>query len=162
MGRFVSFLCTLTLSNFSYSFVVIFDILAQYYTLLNCVKLCHYPIFSLIGVLSPSIIVYLNSHSSTVNCVVRHSILFGRMNSTVDRNVISCCKRYNTSLDCLINHTFSPDNIDRLACAVSEDKCSNVNMLSELIQCRDITFSLSFNMFDRDDIEQLFSLICTT
>ena len=83
------------------------------------------------------------------------------MNLTVGRNVISCCKRYNTSFDCIINRTFSADNIDRLACAVSEDICSNVNMLSELIQCRDIIFSLSINMFDRDDIEQLYSLICT-
>jgi hypothetical protein len=104
----------------------------------------------------------LNSQSSIVKFVVRHSILFGRMNSTIGRNVMSCCERYHTSIDCIINRTFSPNNIDRLACAASEDICNNVIMLNELIQCRDGTLNLSNTSFDRDDIEQLIFLICTT
>jgi hypothetical protein len=74
---------------------------------------------------------------------------------------MSCCERHYNSIDCIINRTFSPNNIDRVAYAVSEDTCWNVNMLDELIQNRDGTFNLSYNMSDRKDIEQLTFLICT-
>jgi hypothetical protein len=85
----------------------------------------------------------LNSQSSIVIIIVRHSILFGRMNSAIGRYVMSCRERYHASIDCIINHTFSSNNIDRVACAILEDACCNVNMLDELIQCRDGIFNLS-------------------
>jgi len=75
---------------------------------------------------------------------------------------MSCCERLLiTSINSIISRTFSPNNIDRIACAVSEDICSNVNMLNELIQCRDGTYNLSNSLFDWDDIEQLIIFICT-
>ena len=93
--------------------------------------------------------------------MVRHSILFGRMNSTIDRNVMSCCERYHTSIDSIINRTSPINNIDRIAGTVSEDIYSSVNMLNELLHCRDGTFNLSNTLCDRGDIEQLIILVCT-
>jgi hypothetical protein len=103
----------------------------------------------------------LNSPSSIVNFIARHSILFGRMHSTVGRNVMSCCERYHTSIDSIVNRTFIINNIDRAAGTVSEDIYNSVIMLNELIQCRDGTLNLSNTLFGRDDIEQLITLVCT-
>ena len=97
----------------------------------------------------------LNSQSSVVNFIVHHSILFGCMNSTIGRNVLSCCERYHTSIDSIFNRTFPINNI------VSEDIYNSVNMLNELLHYRDGTFNLSYTLFDIGDIEQLIILVCT-
>ena len=49
----------------------------------------------------------LNSQSLIVNVIVRHSILFSRMNSTTGRNVLSGCQRYHTSIYNIIGCNFS-------------------------------------------------------
>ena len=43
---------------------------------------------------------------------------------------------YHTSIESIINHTLSPNIIDRVACAVSEDLYCSMNMLKELIQSK--------------------------
>ena len=40
----------------------------------------------------------LNSKSPIANFFTRRSILFGRMNSTKGRNVLSCCESYHTTI----------------------------------------------------------------
>ena len=49
----------------------------------------------------------LNSQSPIVNFITRHSILSDRMNSTVGRNVLSCCKRYHTTIDSNYNYNYN-------------------------------------------------------
>ena len=50
----------------------------------------------------------LNTQSLIVNFIVRHSILFSRMNSTIGRNVLSCSQRYHTSIHTLSLHDALP------------------------------------------------------
>ena len=80
------------------------------------------------------------------------------MNSTIGRNVMSCCERYYTNIESIV---LSVNNIDRVAGTVSEDIYSSVNMLNELLHCRDGTFNLSNTLFGTGDIEQLIILVCT-
>ena len=68
----------------------------------------------------------LNSQSLIVNFIVRHSILFSRMNSTIGRNVLSCSQRYHTSISSIISCNFSINNIERAASVVSEDVCDKI------------------------------------
>ena len=103
----------------------------------------------------------LCSHSPIVNFIARHGILFGRMKSTICRNVMSSCERYFTSIDSIIDRTFSVNKIDRVVKNVSDEVFYNVNMLRELICCRDGTLRLSNTSFNSEDIAQLISLVCT-
>ena len=103
----------------------------------------------------------LNSQSLIVNFIVRHSILFSRMNSTIGRNVLSCSQRYHTSIYNIIGCNFSVNNIDRAASDVSEDVCNKITMLNELLQCRDGHLRLSSTSFNGNDVEQLIHAICT-
>ena len=66
-------------------------------------------------------------------------------------------------IDSIINRTFPINVIDRVAgtIPVSKNIYSSVNMLNELLHCRDGTFNLSNTLFDRGDIEQLIILVCT-
>ena len=89
----------------------------------------------------------LNSQSPIVNFTIRHSILFGRMNSTIGRNVLSCCERYHVTINSIVNRTFLINNIDRVVCNELETVSNNENMLRELIQCREGTFNLSNSSF---------------
>lgn len=102
----------------------------------------------------------INSQSLIVNFIVRHSILFGRMNSTLGRNVLSCSQRYHTSIYNIIDCSFSPNNIDRSAGVASEDVCRQIAVLNELLQCRDGSLSLSSTLFDGNDVEQLIHAVC--
>ena len=104
----------------------------------------------------------LNSQSPIVNFITRHSILFGRMNSTVGRNVLSCCERYHTTINCIVNRTFLVNNIDRVVCTELEAVSNNVDMLRELLCCREGTFNLSNSSFSHYDIEQLIIFVCTS
>ena len=104
----------------------------------------------------------LNSQSPIVNFITRHSILFGRMNSTVGRNVLSCCERYHTTINCIVNRTFLVSNIDRVVCTELEAVSNNVDMLRELLCCREGTFNLSNSSFSHYDIEQLIIFVCTS
>ena len=54
-----------------------------------------------------------NSQSPIVNFITRHSILFGRMNSTIVHNVLSCFERYHTTIFSIVNRTILVNNIDR-------------------------------------------------
>jgi hypothetical protein len=104
----------------------------------------------------------LNSQSFIVNFVTRHSILYCRMNSTVSRNILGCCQRYNTCIDSTLDSRFNVNSIDCFAGAISDDARNAVAMISELIDSRDGISSLSNSLFDKDDIEQLISLLCTS
>ena len=84
------------------------------------------------------------------------------MNSTVGHNVLSCCQRYNTNIDSIIDCRFDINSIDCFAGSVSDDVRSAVAMISELIDCRGGISTLSNNLFDGDDIEQLIYLLCTS
>ena len=81
----------------------------------------------------------LSSQSLIVNFIVRQSILFSRMNSTIGRNVLSCSQHYHTRIYNIIGCNFSINNIDRAASDVSEDVCDKITMLNELLQCRNDT-----------------------
>ena len=97
-----------------------------------------------------------------VNFIVRHSILFSRMNSTIGRNVLSCGQRNHTSIYNIIGCNFNINNIDRAASDVSEDVCilcNKITMLNELLQCRDGRLRLSSTSFNGNDIEQLIHAI---
>ena len=104
----------------------------------------------------------LNSQSPMVNFITRHSILFGRMNSTIGRNVLSCCERYHTTINSIVNRTFLVNNIDRVVCNELEAVSNNVDMLRELIYCREGTLNLSNASFSYHDIDQLIVLACTS
>ena len=57
---------------------------------------------------------------------------------------------------------FSVNKIDQAVKNVSDEVFNNVNMLRELICCRDGTFRLSNTSFNNEDIVQLISLLCTS
>ena len=103
----------------------------------------------------------LNSQSLVVNFIVRHSILFSRMNSTIGRNVLSCSQRYHTSIYNINGCNFNINNIDHVASDVPEDVRDKITMLNELLQCRDGHLRLSSASFNGNDIEQLIHAICT-
>ena len=84
------------------------------------------------------------------------------MNSTIGRNVMSCCERYYTTIDSIIYRKFSVNKIDQAVKTVSAEVFNNVNMLRELICCRDGTFRLSNASFNTEDIIQLINLVCTS
>jgi hypothetical protein len=104
----------------------------------------------------------LNCQSFIVNFVTRHSILYCRMNSTVGHNILDCCQRYNTCIESLIDCRFNVNSIDCFAGSMSDDARNAVAMISDLIDCRDGISNLSNSLFDKDDIEQLISLLCTS
>ena len=85
----------------------------------------------------------LNCQSPTVNFITRHSILFGLMNSTIGRNVLSCRERYHTITDSNVNRTFLINMIDRFVCNELDVVSNFVNVLRELIYCKEGTFNLS-------------------
>ena len=104
----------------------------------------------------------LNIQSPIVNFITRYSILFGRMNSTIGRNVLSFCERYRTTIDSIVNRTYLVNNIDRAVCSELEAVSHKVDMLRELIYCREGTFNLSNSSFSHLDIEQLIIFVCTS
>jgi hypothetical protein len=54
------------------------------------------------------------------------------------------------------------NTIDCLSGSMSDDACNAVAMISDLIDRRDGFSSLSNSIFDKDDIEQLISFLCTS
>jgi len=88
-----------------------------------------------------------------------YSILFCRMNSIVDRNVLSCCQRYSNNIDSVITFRFNIKKIDRIANTASYDICNRVAMLNELLQW--YAFCLSGDSFSSNDVKLLISFLCT-
>jgi hypothetical protein len=95
----------------------------------------------------------LNSQSFVVNFVIRHSILYCRMNSIVGRNILGCCQRYNTCTDSILACCFNVNSKDCFAGSILDDARHAAAMISELIYCRDGISSMSNSLYDKDDIE---------
>jgi hypothetical protein len=74
----------------------------------------------------------LISQSPIVNFITRHSILFGRMNSTIGRNVLSC-ERFHTPINSIVTRTFLVNNIDSFVSNELKVVSNYVNALRELI-----------------------------
>ena len=70
----------------------------------------------------------LASTSSLVTFVARHGILYGRMHSTIGRNVLSCCLRYSTNTDSIANRLFRVDNINK-AVEMSDEELTTASLL---------------------------------
>ena len=83
------------------------------------------------------------------------------MNSTIGRNVLSCCERYHTTLISIVNQTFLVNNIDRFVSNELETISDDVNVLRELLYCREGTFNLSNSSFSHYDVEQFIISVCT-
>jgi hypothetical protein len=60
------------------------------------------------------------SQSFIVNFVTCRSILYCRMNSTVGRNILGCCQRYNTCIDSLLACRFNVISVDCFAGSISD------------------------------------------
>ena len=74
-------------------------------------------------------LVYQCWNRPIVNFIIRHSISFGRMNSTIGRNVLSGCERYHITIDSIVNGTFLVKNIDCSVRNKLEAVSYNVNVL---------------------------------
>jgi hypothetical protein len=104
----------------------------------------------------------LNCQSFIVNFVTRHNILYCRLNSTVGHNILGCCQHYNTCIESIIDCRFNVNTTDCFAGSMSDDARNAVAMISNLIDCRDGISNLSNSLFDKYDIAQLISLLCTS
>jgi hypothetical protein len=82
------------------------------------------------------------------------------MNSTVGHNILGCCQRYNTCIENILN--VNRPSIDCFAGCMSYDARNALAIISDLIDCRDDISNLSNSLFDKDDIEQLISLLFTS
>lgn len=71
---------------------------------------------------------------------------------------MSCCERYYTTIDSIIDRKFKVNTIDQAVETVSDEVFNNVDMLRELICCRERTFRLSNTSFNTEDIIQLIIL----
>jgi hypothetical protein len=77
-------------------------------------------------------------------------------------SILGCCQRYNTCIDCILACRFNVNSIDCFAGSISDDARHAAAMISELTDCRDGISSMSNSLFDKDDIEQLISLLYAT
>ena len=77
------------------------------------------------------------------------------------RNVLSCCERYHTTINSIVNRTFLVNKIDRFVSNMLETASDDVNVLKELLHCREGTFNLSNSSFSHYDVEQLIISVCT-
>ena len=75
---------------------------------------------------------------------------------------MSFCERYHTTINCIVNHRkFLVNNIDRFADNELETASDDVNVLRELLYCREGTFDLSNSSFSHYDVEQFIISVCT-
>jgi hypothetical protein len=101
-------------------------------------------------------------YAYTIQYFTQYSILYCRMNSTVGHNILDCCQRYNTCIESILDCRFNVNSVDCFAGSMSDDARNAVAMISHLTDCRDGISNLSNSLFDKDDIEQLISFLCTS
>ena len=98
------------------------------------------------------------SDSLLVRSVSIYAIYYGRMTSTLGRNAILCCTRFNVVLDDFL--LLSRETVYNYNSAkFGQDLISTVSLLLELICVRDGLFTLSM---PAHDINELVRLLCTT
>jgi len=82
---------------------------------------------------------------------------------TMVLNSLDSCQRYSTNIDSVITFRFNiKKNIDRIANTASDDARNRVEMLNELLQCKDGMLGLSDDSFSSNEVEQLISFLCTS
>jgi len=103
----------------------------------------------------------LQSESSLVYGITRRGIICGQMDSIIGRNVINCSLCYKISLDNIINLHFQPRDI-YCYYRTNEGSSALISSLFELLQCRDVSLSLSSREFSTADISSMIDYICTS
>jgi len=96
----------------------------------------------------------LRSESSLVIDVACHGIICGQMDSIIGSNVLNCSPRYKISLDNIINLHFQLRDIYG-HCSAIVDSSALLSSLSERLQCRDGSLSLSSSEFNMADISSI-------
>ena len=94
---------------------------------------------------------------------MKHCILQCRKNSIIGRYVQYCCKKYGINFENVISYNFSVNSINNMYFAsLSDDTINTIHMVHELIMCRDGSFNLCNDSFDKTDTNLFIDCLSTS
>ena len=104
----------------------------------------------------------LFSDNSLVKFVSHNAVFYGRMRSTIGRNVQLCCERFSLKLADVTGSMFSVRAIDNMCRdKVDDDMIRNVELIVELVKIRDNMLRMSNDAFSLTDVRDIIYFLCT-